>query len=232
MSINMDTRIKLVLDIIGILISLVGFGLLLRAEKYLVSGLILLLLIILVIYAIKLARSKPYQVKSVAYDYEFCDEGASLTKISKLTVLIPKEKNLTKIDDLGIGSDGQISEVYTNNGTPNIKNDGGAISVTTTFDTPLKIGSEYTHVLNYQGKGCFPDQKENIVHPTIHKMEKAIIKIKFHENRRPSNFKAIHRIDGKTDDVTNENVDINNLCYMFTFVNPPRGSVFELKWEW
>ena len=228
----METRFKLILDFVGIILSLVGLALLVADEKYVVSSLIFILFIGLVFHVIRLARSKPYKVKSVKFEYEICDKDASLTKVLKTTVLFPKEKNITKYDDIGITSDGTVTLISTNHGSPRMYKKGGSISVTTTFSTPLEVGKEYTHELSYQGKNCFPAQNENIVCPIIRKMNEAQISIKFHEEKRPSNFRAIHLFRGKTTEVTSSTVKINNLDYDFVFRNPPRGSIFELKWEW
>lgn len=226
----MSTKIKIALDIIGILISLVGFVLLVSKEKYVISGLLFLFFVVLIVYGAKLALSKPYQVKKIICDYVFCDAEAKLAKITKTVILVPKEKNITKIEDLGFS--GQISNISSNQGSVSTRDAGGNTSVTTIFDTALELEKEYTHILKCDAENCFPKKKENVMYTIIHKIDNAVIKINFHKNRRPSNFKAIHRVGSKVTEVTKDNVDVDNLSYTFSFNKPPRGSVFTLTWEW
>ncbi len=180
---NMNSTVRLIVDIFAIIVSAVGLAVLVINEKFLVSGFVLLLLSILIYYGFHLARLKPYQVKRVEYKYEFYDEAANLVKVSKTTVIVPQEKNVTKIEDVGITKDGKINSISTNSGTPTTNKKGGSISITTNFEMPLEIGKEYAHELSYQGENCFPDINENIIFPIISTMNEAKISIKFNEKK-------------------------------------------------
>lgn len=228
----MSKSVKLGIDIIGILISLAGFGLLVANEKYLVAGALFLLLLALIVYAFVLSFSKPYKVKSVLYEYEFIDSGPNLTKVTKTTVFIPKEKNITKFDDPGIGAEGKIKDIASNKGTCIDRKSGGAVSVTTIFDAPLPVNKEYMHKLSYMGEQCFPEASENVVFTIINKMDKAIVLVRFHAGRRPSNLTAIYKRGSVKKDITDSHLEVNNLEYKLEYKNPDQGSIFELKWEW
>ncbi|WP_416305280.1 hypothetical protein [Neptunicella sp. SCSIO 80796] len=228
----MSTKIKLAIDVIGIIITLTGFGLLVADEKYLISGLLLLIALVLLTYAIHLSRSKPYKVKSTLFEYEFLDPGPAKTKVVKTTIFTPLEKNIASFNDLGIGAEGRIGNISTLNGTCIVTKHGGAISATTYFDTALPVGQEYHHQISYYGSHCFPDAKENVVHSIIHNIDLAVIKIQFHQDKKPSNLKAIHTIGSQKTDITATNIKMTNLLCVLEIKKPERGSVFEIKWEW
>ena len=228
----MDAKLKLALVISVVTIGAVVLALLAAVGKYLISIFIFIVLIGLVFYLVKLVLVGRYQTIRITYDYEFLDAEASVTKISKSTVLIPRVKDITEFDDLGIGPDGHISSVSTNNGTPTVRNNGGSVSVTTVFDTALPLGQEYTHELSYLGNNCFPGKEETVAHSTIQKMDEAIVSIKFHEDKRPLHCRAVYKLGSKAKEAAEEDIEISDLNYVFTFKNPPRSSVFELEWEW
>jgi len=228
----MTKAAKLVLDSIGVLISLVGFALLVAQEMYVVSGLLLLVLIGLVLLLYRHSSSRPYRILNVKYTYKFKDANADEVLVRKKVDLIPLEKNISKLDDIGIGATGGVSDINVVNGNVSMRDEGGSVSTTTTFSAPLTIGEIYVHEVDYVGRKSFPKSRESVFHTVIHNIENACIQIQFHKDRTPSKITALQRLGSNSKDITRETLTRDGELCCFTIDKPKRGSVFTINWDW
>lgn len=223
---------KLYLDGAGIVANIIAIIQFFIDGQYVVSALLAVTLVGLVAYGIFLLLSKPYKVLSVSWKYLFCDAQAQRVEVTKTTILVPKERNVTSFQDKGIPASGDIKDVSSINGIVAVCEEGGATTVYTTFDTPLKVDEEYAHSIDYVGENCFPKDRESILHTTIHRMDKAEIGLNFHAERRPSNVKASKKVGSKSRDITNELLEVDDLCFTLKDAKPRRGTVYSISWNW
>jgi hypothetical protein len=228
--------ITLIVDVSGIIISLVGMLLLIYDQKYIAALSLIFVIAVLIGIAIKTTFSQSITYHSVHWYDDILDDKGHETISKKVKRLTVNEKNVTTIFDSNFATVGKLEFLNSNIGELlQPVDEGGTLTVTTIFKTPLEIGIPLEHIIYFKAWDSFPKNKEN-VSSLIDKeyKEEVGFHIKFPNNRPCKKARAFLFKGNKAIELYDQPPRISNDGRNLDFIRkkPEYGGKYILEWEW
>jgi len=225
---------RIALDILGLLITLCGIALTFVNEAYVVGGLLLVAVILCSILLVRHVRAHDFRFHTLHHYVEIKDASGNEAIWHKETVATPLERNIRVWKDHLFHGSGSLHFETTNMGKlVEPEQQGGLPSVTTVFDSPLKVGTKIHKVLVIRCERCFTDNKESMSWIPMHKFTELGFHIRLPAARPcKGSPKALCYTGTTSEEVGGVQVEESGTKLDLVIRNPKMAAKYALMWEW
>ncbi len=229
----MDRRLKLALDIAGILATLASIGLFYTDERFAVALVLSAVTGGLVVASIIHARTPRVTSRSVHWHWRILDGGGLKAIARKDQVLVANQANVDRLVDRNLSGSGELEFIGTNLGRLSEPVDeGGTLAVTTLLDAPLPVGKPIIKVLEVLGTQCFPKPTESVSITVDQRTGEIGVHIEFPIDRPAKRAAGYMHVGGRT--VRIEQVDLARDGHRIDALvpAPEHGAKYVVEFDW
>ena len=217
----------------GALATFAGVAVLFFQEKYVTGGLLALFALILLGYVLQEFLREPISLIACEFHMQILDESAHKSLVQKKKDLFVRERNITTLVDRHLSSPGKLESPSSNIGDEVlIVDEGGTKSLYTNFRTPLPVGKQIQHVLEFVVWDSFPEKTESFSYLVVNRQKVFKLILEFPHNRPPRAPRAYCLYKERSTELDFLAVNRGGLQLTLTVKKPKVGSRYLVEWRW
>lgn len=226
--------VRILLDVLGLVVSLCGVALTFVNEYYVVGSLLTLLFGFMTVLLVQHIRVRDFRFHTLRHYVEIKDakgEEAIWRKETSATPLLP---NIRIWQDHEFHSSGGLTYESSNIGElipPDPQ--GGAESLKTVFEAPLRPGHKITKVLTIRCSNCFTEPTESITWIPMHDFDELAFHITLPPERPCHGAPRAFCYTGtSSEELDNAEAEEGGTTLHLVIQKPKRAAKYALVWDW
>ena len=228
-----DRRIKLAIDILGILASISALWLFYTSEKYTVFAILVIVTLGLITYAVYLIRTPPYSVKELTWEVQIHDERGSRATARKITTIVANQRNVCDLYDRNFASTGNFRFIESNMGDLHGPiEEGGTWTIVTILRAPLTIGQRVVKELLVEVDNTFLEKKETFSTLINHRMQQIVMRVELPKQRPAIKATALMLSDKAPCLLHGLELSTDRSVMLLKVEKPVFGAKYLIEWTW
>lgn len=174
----------------------------------------------------------PLQYLSVHTHYYLDQPVEDVATVEHAQELQPFRSNVRHLTIRGIAGSGSVTNVRSSLGSARLVREGGVTSAAIEMASALPANIVTTHVLSYEGVGCFRDPHETVAQNISHVMHTTGVHVHFPAGRQPISWDAVIITEEGSSTIEDATYSQDHHTLSATVSFPPPGSRVLVSWHW